>query len=101
MDSLWESRPELSSGIFGVSRSGESSLPDLDPFINEHDWNLLTNRIQDFSILANQTALNFFLDWLARAIDCFSGGDLLVHKLDQLLVGDGHILVGFGAAKYF
>ena len=65
-----------------VSRKAIRSI-NPNRFLHEHDWNAVSDRIKNLSILPNKTSIQWFDDGLSRAILELTGSDLLIKPVDE------------------
>src|SRR5688572_23167301 len=72
-----------------------------DRFVDQHQRNVVDNRVQELSILPDKSAGELAFDGLPSAIGKLSGRDRTVQPGDRLLGRRREWLAGFGTDEYF
>jgi len=68
-------------------------------FLNDHDWDVLTDGIKELAVRADQSRFKHLRDGLASPISQFTCNELGIERTDQPRIRQVQILASFRAAK--
>ena len=76
-------------------------LLDRQCFLDQHDRNVMTDRVENLAIGPNQSVVHLFGNEPPRSIAKRPGSDLLIEPLQELRISERHWLVCLRAAEKF
>ena len=74
-------------------------MRDADCFVDQHYRYILTDRIENFAVFADQRLLQLLLHGLSGAIQDFALRNLIIHPLQERCIGERDLLMRFRATQ--